>query len=78
MVIELPHFAKIPSRAFLLDILSALQLRALLAGYWHLTGNLLAERWRSRLIVFAMSAHAFIAGIVWIGQRAFGADSAGC
>lgn len=66
------YFAKIPeSRLFVGHFISIAAAPLYLAGYWHLTGNLLAERWRARLIVFAMSAYAFIAGIVWIGQRAF-------
>ena len=41
-----------------------------IAGYWHLTGRLMARYPRARFLVFAVMAWAFILAIVWIGQRA--------
>ncbi|WP_340692430.1 DUF6796 family protein [Hyphomonas sp.] len=46
-----------------------------LAGYWHLTGNLLPQAPRWRFVVFAFCAWAFILATVWIGQRALIAET---
>lgn len=66
------YFAHIPkARLFLGHFISIAAAPLYIAGYWHLTGNLFAARRRIRLIAFAICAYAFIAGTVWIGQRAF-------
>lgn len=66
------YFAQIPeARLFLGHSVSIASAPLYLAGYWHLTGNLLAYHRRARLIVFVACAYAFIIGTVWIGQRAF-------
>lgn len=66
------YFAQVPEdRLFLGHFISIASAPLYLAGYWHLTGNLLADHRRARLIVFAACAYAFVIGTVWIGQRAF-------
>lgn len=66
------YFAQVPeARLFLGHFLSIASAPLYVAGYWHLTGNLLAVHRRARLIVFAACAYAFVIGTVWIGQRAF-------
>lgn len=70
-----PHYAYFAQvtedRLFLGHFVSIASAPLYLAGYWHLTGNLLADHRRVRLIVFAACAYAFVIGTVWIGQRAF-------
>ena len=41
-----------------------------LAGYWHLTGRLMPQAGRLRLVVFMLMGWAFVLAVVWIGQRA--------
>ena len=66
------YFGQVPeARLFLGHFISIASAPLYIAGYWHLTANLLADHRRARLIVFAACAYAFIIGTVWIGQRAF-------
>ena len=66
------YFGQVPeARLFLGHFISIASAPLYIAGYWHLTANLLADHRRARLMAFAACAYAFIIGTVWIGQRAF-------